>query len=277
MGHLQVRPSYFSKIGGMKVFVQQVKLDSPFYLPLANAAHWFWERSYEVHRFSLTEFHDGSLDDDFTQSRDETIAFSVPEVLRLMLKRWNRPEPTRFDLPPCLTPWIGRFTWETTLGQVREQVDSEISFNPFHIRPLDQRKLFKGTIVYGLRDLIPSASLSDETPVLAQQKVEFVSEWRAFIFRDKIVHLARTKGDVLRYPDREAMLDAVHAFSGRPIAYGMDWGITASGQTLLVEVNDGYSGGNYGLHGQAYVAMIEARWRELMGLADNGIGECFTR
>jgi hypothetical protein len=70
---------------------------------------------------------------------------------------------------------------------------------------------------------------------------------------------------------------SIEAFSDKPIAFGMDWGITASGQTLLVEVNDGYALSNYGLDGMPFTAMIEARWRQLMMLSDNGIGNCFTK
>ena len=116
----------------------------------------------------------------------------------------------------------------------------------------------------------------DETAVLAQQRIEFVSEWRVSILRNKILNVANYKGDPLRFPDVATVQSAIEAFSERPIAFGMDWGITAAGQTLLVEVNDGYALGNIGLSGMPYTAMIEARWRELMGLPDNGVGDCFT-
>lgn len=261
----------------MKVFLQNLRPDSSSYLVLQNVEHWFWERGYEIGHFSLQDLTAGLLDTSLNEQREETILFAIPEVLRMALRRLNHREPPLFELPDCLMPWIGRFTWETTLGQVREQVDSEIGFNPFHIRPLDPKRVFKGAIVYGLRDLIPSASLANETPVLAQQKVEFVSEWRAFVFRDKVIHLSRTKGDVLRYPDREVMLAAINAYTNRPIVFGMDWGITASGQTLLIDVNDGIAAGNLGMHGQIFAAMIEAKWRDWIGLSDNGIGDCFTR
>jgi hypothetical protein len=130
--------------------------------------------------------------------------------------------------------------------------------------------------VYGLRDLIASAAVPDNTPVLAQQRIEFVSEWRVSILRDKILNVANYKGNPLLFPDVGMMQSAIEAFTERPIAFGMDWGITASGQTLLVEVNDGYALGNYGLNGMPFTAMIEARWRQLMGLPDNGVGDCFT-
>ena len=99
---------------------------------------------------------------------------------------------------------------------------------------------------------------------------------RVSILRNKILNVANYKGDPLRFPDVATVQSAIEAFSERPIAFGMDWGITAAGQTLLVEVNDGYALGNIGLSGMPYTAMIEARWRELMGLPDNGVGDCFT-
>jgi hypothetical protein len=61
---------------------------------------------------------------------------------------------------------------------------------------------------------------------------------------------------------------SIESFDDRPMGFGMDWGITSDGRTLLVEVNDGYALGNYGIPGAAYTALIEARWRQLMGLAD---------
>ena len=118
--------------------------------------------------------------------------------------------------------------------------------------------------------------LPDDTEVLAQQRIEFISEWRVSVLRNKILNVANYKGAPLRFPDVTTVQAAIEAFTERPIAFAMDWGITAAGQTMLVEVNDGYAMGNYGLSGMPYTAMIEARWRELMGLPDNGVGDCFT-
>ncbi len=61
-------------------------------------------------------------------------------------------------------------------------------------------------------------------------------------------------------------------YGTQPIGFGMDWGVTDLGQTLLVEVNDGFALGNYGTKGHHYTALIECRWRELMGLPDMELG-----
>jgi hypothetical protein len=261
----------------MRAYVQQRKQDSRYYLASIEASHWFWQRGYEVVSFSFPEIDQGRIDDWLLHNPEDLVVHAGVEGVTALLARAGKPAPPKLDLPVSLSPWIGRFTWETTLGEVRNQVDSEVPFNPFHVKPLLHNKLFKGTVVYGLRDLIPSASIPDETPVLAQQRIEFISEWRAFILRDTILNIANYKGTPLRFPDVDVIIAAIEAFSDKPIAFGMDWGITASGQTLLVEVNDGYALSNYGLDGMPFTAMIEARWRQLMMLSDNGIGNCFTR
>ncbi len=187
----------------MKAFVQSVRQDSPYSIPLACAAHWFWERGYEVENVAWAELSDDAFVEEIRSELNESILRAVPEGVRIVLKRLGFAEPPLFDLPLALSPWIGRFTWESCLGQVREQVDSEISFNPFHIRPVDPRRSFKGTVVYGLRDLIPSASLPDDTPVLAPQKVEFISEWRAMVLRDRILQVAHLKGTRFDFHNRK--------------------------------------------------------------------------
>jgi hypothetical protein len=178
----------------MRAYVQQVKQDSSFYLASIQASHWFWERGYEVVPFRFADIQAGVLDEYLFHHPEEMVVRAGVEAIRVLLARAGRPLPPILDLPPSLSPWIGRFTWETTLGEVRNQVDSEISFNPFHVKPLLHHKLFKGCVVYGLRDLIASASLPDDTPVLAQQRIEFVSEWRVSILRDKILNVAHYKG-----------------------------------------------------------------------------------
>ena len=203
----------------MRAYVQQVRQDSSFYLASVQASHWFWERGYEVIPFRFQDIQAGALDEWLLHHADEMIVRAGVESVRLLLTRANRPPPPNFDLPNSLSPWIGRFTWETTLGEVRNQVDSEVPFNPFHVKPLLHHKLFKGTVVYGLRDLIASAAVPDDTPVLAQQRIDFVSEWRVSILRDKILNVSHYKGNPLLFPDVGVLQSAIEAFTERPIAF----------------------------------------------------------
>jgi hypothetical protein len=255
----------------VKVYVQKVRDSDAIYLPMLESAHWFNQRGYEVVWFETEDISNGILDDDLLLHPDETIVRGGVGTIRQLLKRAGRPAPPNIDLPDSLTEFIGRHYWQSTMGKIRSKVDSP-QFEPIHIKPLNWHKLFKGTVVRAFRDLIPTAAISADEPLLVQEFVEFVSEWRAFILRDEILHVGHYRGDPLLFPDPNVVKTSVRSFVGRPIGFGMDWGITTSGQTLLVEVNDGFSLGNYGLRGPGYTAIIEARWRQLMGLADNGVG-----
>lgn len=46
--------------------------------------------------------------------------------------------------------------------------------------------------------------------------------------------------------------------------YGIDFGVLDDGRTALVELNDGYALGNYGLAAEAYLALCIARWEQLV-------------
>jgi hypothetical protein len=256
----------------MRAYVQDVKGDRPSYLGMVECTHWFERRGYEVIRFEYEEIAQGRLDFDLRNHPEETVVRGGVRAVLDALVRAGRPLPPLFDLPPSLTPWIGRRFWQSTMGEIRSAVASD-NFTPVHIKPLNQHKLFKGAVVREFRDLIPTAGVSSDILVLAQECVEFVSEWRATILRDRILHIGHYRGDPLTFPDPVVVRSSVSEFEGRPIGFGMDWGITSSGKTLLVEVNDGFALGNYGIPGTHYTALIEARWRQLMGLSDNGVGE----
>lgn len=260
----------------MRAYVQLVKKETPIYLAMEQASHWFWQRGYEVVRFEFEDVALGKLDEDLLQKPDEMVVRGGVETIRQLLARAGKPTPPNLDLPGSLQPWIGRRVWKTTLSEVRAAVGAD-GFEPLHIKPLLHHKLFTGMVVRSFRDLIPTAGLPADTPILAQQCVEFRSEWRASILRGRILNVGHYKGDPLLFPDADRVRSALEAYYDRPIGFAMDWGVTGTGETLLIEVNDGYALGNFGVSGADYTAIVEARWRELMRLPDNGIGERLLR
>ena len=53
-----------------------------------------------------------------------------------------------------------------------------------------------------------------------------------------------------------------------PAGRAIDLGVTSDGRTLLVEVNDGFALGSYGLDDVTYALLLSARWAELVGTED---------
>ena len=165
----------------MRAWVQQIWPSILTYLSMEQTAHWFERRGYEIVRFEFRDIAQGRLDDDLIKTPHEMVLRGGVETVREALTRANRPLPPNLDLPDSLQPWFGRKVWHTTLGEIRANVERP-DFLPCHVKPLNHHKLFTGTVIRAFRDLIPTAAIQDDALVLAQGLVEFVSEWRAYVF-----------------------------------------------------------------------------------------------
>lgn len=257
----------------MRAYIQQCLFGEPITCNARLVDYWFRFRGYEVLTFTGAELRAGDIDHHLIGDVDNTILFGGIGTIREALLRAGRPTPPNIDIPDSISHYALRNTWPSTMGRVRSMVINGSHLLPLHVKPRDRHKLFNGTVVSRFRDLIPSSSVSDDEPVLVQDVVKFRSEWRATVLRDRIINVAHYRGDPLLFPDRRTMEAGLADFVDRPIGFSMDWGVLDDGRTALVEANDGFSLGNYGVNGADYVAMIEARWRQLMGLPDNGVGE----
>ena len=106
----------------------------------------------------------------------------------------------------------------------------------------------------------------EDTPVWVSPVVEFQTEWRVYVLRGDVVGWAPYKGDPLIVPTVYAVRDTVRAFAPAPAAYVLDVGV-ARGWTTLVEVNEGYAFGAYGLREWHHAEMLAARWAEIVDYA----------
>ena len=55
----------------------------------------------------------------------------------------------------------------------------------------------------------------------------------------------------------------VKDYTSSPVAYTLDVGVTADGDTILVEVNDMWAIGSYGFDAKMYALMCVRRMKEL--------------
>lgn len=256
----------------MKVYSLVAKHGEPRYLQVVQGNYWFWQRGYDVVPFEREQLSKGELDSDLIGDIENTIVYASVAVIHEAIERAGRPAPPYIDFPSELRLFVGRSIRDTSLGTVRQWAQTGSDQLPIHIKPLDRHKLFTGKVIKNTRDLTALSGIPNEERVLVQEVVTFISEWRAYVLRGKVLNVSHYKGDPLAFPDSKTITTALKSFSMGPIGYGMDWGVTEDGRTLLVEVNDGFALGNYGIRGHHYTALIEARWRQMMGLVDNGVG-----
>ncbi len=141
---------------------------------------------------------------------------------------------------------------------------------PMFVKPAHLHKAFEGRV------MTPSLELCKCAPagldhVWVCDRVRFFAEYRAFIVGDRVLAQARYSLDE-DAPERppkpynpsvaDAFAVAYAATGEAPAAFVADFGVTVEGETLLVEVGDGFCFGTYGIKGPA-LAVAAYRWKEI--------------
>jgi ATP-grasp domain, R2K clade family 2 len=197
--------------------------------------------------------------------RSSLVAGDIPVVIGA-LKQLGIKIPVPDDYPECLRAFLRRRVWETRLDKVRERVYRG-DFHPFFIKPKSQLKRFTGRVIESCYDLSPVSNVSQQTPVYCSEVVQWRTEYRIFVINGAVRGVRHYRGDPMVTLDEAETLYAISALesSGKAAtAYGIDFGVLESGETALVELNDGFSLGSYGLERSVYADLILTRWTELM-------------
>jgi ATP-grasp domain, R2K clade family 3 len=173
--------------------------------------------------------------------------------------------PSHATAPACLYPFLGRRCWRTTVGEIREQNQF-----PVFIKPYEDNKRFTGFVAKSMDEIeaIPMAigegPLPDDYPLMAHETVNFLSEWRTFVIRGHVVGTCLHQGDPLLFPNPEVIKQTIGAYTAPMAGYSADFGVTDTGRTLLVEINEGYSLGCGHLVANLYAELLKAHWEEIM-------------
>ena len=176
------------------------------------------------------------------------------------LKRLGRPIPVNVDYPNWLRHTLRRNIRRGFLGDVRASTD------PVFIKPV-QHKEFTGMVWEGrAEDRRKIVTQPDDVEVWISELVNFRAEYRSFILNNVVIDVRLYKGDWSLAPNRSIVEDAAALLALKkeaPRAYCLDWGIDRQGRTTLVEMNDSFSLGHYGLNPVLYARMLSARWYEM--------------
>lgn len=170
------------------------------------------------------------------------------------------PEP--LDYPEPLREWMFRGLDSITLAEARDWVREEPAF----VKPV-RPKVFAGAVYDSDRELYDeTAHLADDERVWISGIVDFRSEFRCFVRDGGLVGMRHYRGDPFAVPHRGEVIRMVRAVSDLGIAgMAFDVGVLADGRTALVECNDGYALGYYGLDSLTYAELLIARWSQIVG------------
>lgn len=174
--------------------------------------------------------------------------------------------PKELDYPESLRKYLGRNVWESTLHTIHNNPDTW----PVFVKP-KLGKQFTGKLITKLGDMIGLGS-QDDREIWCSDPMDFKSEWRTFVRYGEMLDSRCYKGDFRVSPDWSVVQEAIQAYTEQPASFTMDVGPVlqhdGTYKTHIVEVNDGYAMGGYGLFPTQYAKMISARWCEMVGIPD---------
>jgi hypothetical protein len=184
------------------------------------------------------------------------------------LKQFKKTIPFANTYPNSLSGFYGRSMEKSTLSDIRSRMVLGMCSATF-IKPADNHKTFTGFVARSDVDLYRIASLSGRTPIWAVEPVQFLSEYRYYVNKGCIVHSAHYDGNPDIQPDADVVQNIIDTLSGAydhtPTAYAVDIGVLTTNNTVVVEVNEGYSLGAYHNPPAAlYFDLLQTRWLQLM-------------
>ena len=166
------------------------------------------------------------------------------------------------DYPESIFPYLQRDIKVETVEDVLKYVNQG---QPIFAKPVKQ-KLFRGQVFEDIASLVALAPFADDVPVYTSKPVKFVSEWRTYVVDDEIRRFCFYRGVPHITPDFSdayAVAQTLQNTGESTRSYSIDLGMDTEGETHLIEINDGFSLGNYGLPTDEYAHLILTRWQKL--------------
>lgn len=174
------------------------------------------------------------------------------------------PEPD--DYPLAFRHLLGRNVSATTFRHAM----AAAARGPIFVKPRERVKKFTGFVMGTVEECYAAPHVSLSEAVWVSEPVRFLTEYRMFFILGKCVgtqlvpaterHLPKAA-----LPDYLPFLTTAWVHTDRlPAAYLLDVGVTEDGRTLLVECNDAYACGAYGLAPEIYTQVLLTRWIELV-------------
>lgn len=244
----------------MKAFLEKINgewLDDFVYIskyPLSD-------RGYTIVPFDGDDMKNTLLNKHIT--KDDMCVGSVQATTRFFSIAGIK-TPESITYPVELEQFLGRSIEKKSLSEIKS-IDL-----PLFIKPADEIKKFTGDVFSKeshLENLRIFDKCDNDTQVWTSEVLEFETEYRVFVSNGVIYGMKHYKGDFALMINMEKVKEMVLAYKNCPSAYTLDVGLV-NGETVLVEVNDMWAIGSYGLEGRDYALLCARRMKEIM---NNGI------
>lgn len=239
----------------MKVFVQ-LKNNLPINVDIQNAIDGFEYLGYDIVGFTFEDIIAGKLD---FKSKSNPVVGSI-DSMSLLFRNINK-YPTPIDFPDSIIK--SGILNRNIINMKLDEFINEFKQNhkPMFVKPI-QTKLFDGTIISSIEQL--SYLRFDNCNVFVSEPIEILSEHRIYVHNKKAIYSCNYSGDFRVNPDFNYVDKLIETYTEQPIAYTIDVAILKDGSMTVVEFNDFWSIGSYGLYSIDYAQMLLDRYFEII-------------
>ena len=244
----------------MKFLVQKIgnEVVHDFSFELIQAKkYWDWRKDDEISIRYTNEVIPERI------AYDKYIPIGSVEFVSEYLKRFY-PESERaltpLNVPEVLFPFAGRNIVNVSSGK-----DLAVFKNNYFVYRKSNSKIKDG--MNGMFYFM------DDTPVMlyclkgfqVSDVISIESEWRVFVFHNKIMYVSNYSGDPLIMPDVSVIRQMVDVYKDEsPVAYTLDVGIDDKGNTIVIECHRFFSCGLYGFSDYSKLPyMFSQTWFEM--------------
>lgn len=148
------------------------------------------------------------------------------------------------------------------LGDVKRlaKEGQKMFIKPFEI------KLFTGFVID--ESVYSSiANIDDNLDVMVYDVFDsqIESEWRCYIHMNRIKDIRNYSGDFFKVPNESYIKSVIDENrTNFPISYTIDIGVLENGENVVIEFNDMWAIGNYGMDNSDYLSLLRQRYFEII-------------
>jgi hypothetical protein len=200
------------------------------------------------------------------------IRFKSPFVgsintMTYVFKTLNKyPEPIDFPQELIDSNLIGRDVMRMNLT---EAISLFIKMEkPMFIKPV-QTKLFDGVLI-SKKDHLPYLRRFENLEVWVNEEIKIISEHRAYVHKGKLIYCCNYSGDFRVNPNYQYIDAIIQTYKSAPVSYTIDVAVLEDFKNVIIEVNDFWAIGGYGMKPWDYAQMLLDRYNEIIGNQDEG-------
>jgi len=240
----------------MKKLYAQTKNNFPVNSDIQKAIDGFEYLGYEVVSFEFEDIISGKISE---KAKTNPVVGSIDGMSYLF--RNIKKYPTPIDFPDSIIK-SGLLKREIVTMQLNDFVEAfKRTGKPMFVKPV-QTKLFDGALISKKEHL--AYLRMENCEVIVAEPIDIISEHRVFVHNKNIVYSCNYSGDFRIQPDFNYAKQLIKAYENQPCAYTIDVAVLKDKTNTVIEFNDFWAIGSYGLQCIDYAKMLLDRYNEII-------------